>query len=129
MTTETNLIRVLIVNDQMDVLKLWQRIINHYDGLECTAWATDGQSAIDQVMKIFPDIILMDIMMPGMDGLDATRRLREIMPMARIILYSAYVSMSEDALRAGADEFVLMPVPPDRLIEIIRHVYATPRSS
>ena len=127
MTTETNIIRVLIVNDQMDVLKLWQRIINHYEGLECTAWATDGQNAIDQVLNTSPDIILMDIMMPGMDGLDATRRLRQMLPRSRIILYSAYISMSEDALRAGADEFVLMPVPPDRLIEIIRRVYTAPR--
>jgi DNA-binding NarL/FixJ family response regulator len=123
MATGTNLIRVLIVNDQMDVLKLWQRIINHYEGLECTSYATDGESAIEQVMQTSPDIILMDIMMPGMNGLDATRRLRELLPRARIILYSAYISMSEEALRAGADDFVLMPVPPDRLIETIRRVY------
>jgi CheY-like chemotaxis protein len=123
MATGTNLIRVLIVNDQMDVLKLWQRIINHYEGLECTTFATDGESAIEQVMQTSPDIILMDIMMPGMNGLDATRRLRELLPRARIILYSAYISMSEEALRAGADDFVLMPVPPDRLIETIRRVY------
>lgn len=125
MTTETHLIRVLIVNDQNDVLKLWQRIINHYDGMECTSCATDGESAIEQVLQTHPDIILMDIMMPGMNGLDATRRLREMLPQSRIILYSAYISMSEDALRAGADEFVLMPVPPDRLIETIRRVYGT----
>lgn len=125
MTAETNLIRVLIVNDQADVLKLWQRIINHYEGLECTVCATDGESAIQMVMETSPDIILMDIMMPVMNGLDATRKLREDRPESRIILYSAYISMSEDALRAGADEFVLMPVPPDRLIETIRRVYSS----
>lgn len=123
MTAETNMIRVLIVNDQTDVLKLWQRIINHYDGLECKDCATDGERAIELVMETSPDIILMDIMMPVMNGLEATRKLREVRPDARIILYSAYISMSEDALRAGADEFVLMPIPPDRLIETIRRVY------
>jgi pilus assembly protein CpaE len=125
MTTETNLIRVLIVNDQTDVLKLWQRIINHYEGLKCTDCATDGESAIQLVLETSPDIILMDIMMPVMNGLEATRKLRELRPNARIILYSAYISMSEDAFRAGADEFVLMPIPPDRLIETIRSVYAS----
>lgn len=124
MTRDTDRIRVLIVNDQSDVLKLWQRIINHYEGLECTTWATDGESAIQKVLETNPDVILMDIMMPGMNGLDATRRLREMLPQSRIILYSAYISMSEDALRSGADEFVLMPIPPDRLIETIRRVYA-----
>lgn len=127
MSTDSNAIHVLIVNDQADVLKLWQRIINHYEGLSCKASATDGESAIEQVMQTNPDIILMDIMMPGMNGLDATRRLRELLPLSRIILYSAYISMSEEALRAGADDFVLMPIPPDRLIEIIRRVYATNR--
>lgn len=125
MTAETSMIRVLIVNDQTDVLKLWQRIINHYDGLECKDCATDGESAIQLVLETSPDIILMDIMMPVMNGLEATRRLREVRPDARIILYSAYISMSEDALRAGADEFVLMPIPPDRLIETIRRVYGS----
>lgn len=123
MTAETNKIRVLIVNDQNDVLKLWQRIINHYDGLECNDCATDGEGAIQLTLETFPDIVLMDIMMPVMNGLEATRKLREVRPDARIILYSAYISMSEDAFRAGADEFVLMPIPPDRLIETIRRVY------
>jgi len=125
MTAETNLIRVLIVNDQADVLKLWQRIINHYEGLECTVCASDGESAIRLVYETSPDIILMDIMMPVMNGLEATRKLREVLPASRIILYSAYISMSEDAFRAGADEFVLMPIPPDRLIETIRRVYTS----
>src|SRR5215207_8792816 len=125
MTAETNLIRVLIVNDQADVLTLWQRIINHYEGLQCNVCASDGESAIQLVMETSPDIILMDIMMPVMNGLEATRKLRELRPASRIILYSVYISMSEDAFRAGADEFVLMPIPPDRLIETIRRVYAS----
>lgn len=123
MTAETNLIRVLIVNDQADILKLWQRIINHYEGLECTFCATDGESAIRMALETSPDVILMDIMMPVMNGVDATRKLRDLRPDSRIILYSAYISMSQDALQAGADEFVLMPVPPDRLIETIRRIY------
>lgn len=123
MSSRTDIIRVLLVNDQTDILHLWQRILNRYADLQCVATATDGRAALDESQRYTPDVVLMDIMMPGMDGLEATQHLRASRPDLSIILYSAHIGMSEKALRVGADEFVLMPVAPDRLIDIIRRVH------
>ena len=75
--------------------------------------------------RILPDIVLMDIKMPGMDGLQATAIIREELPATKIIILTAYDEFSyvQKALKLGAVDFLLKPVRPAKLIEVLNEVY------
>ena len=124
-----NIIRVLIVNDQDDIARLWQRLVNTTTGMQCVGYAKDGEEAVRLARQLNPHVIMMDIMMPGMDGLEATRAIKDTQPDTLIVAYSAYIGMNEKAFAAGADEFILMPVAPNKLLETIRRVYAQARKT
>jgi CheY-like chemotaxis protein len=129
MPVAANMIRVLIVNDQEDIARLWQRLVNTTTGMQCVGYARDGEEAIQMARQLMPQVIMMDIMMPGIDGLEATRVIKDLMPETLIIAYSAYIGMNEKAYEAGADEFILMPVAPNKLLETIRRVHSQARDA
>jgi CheY-like chemotaxis protein len=117
-------INVLIVNDQEDVVHLWKRIINITPNIRCEAHAVDGEQAIEMTRALQPDVVVMDIMMPKIDGLEATRQIRAEFPEIVIVVFSARQGMTELAFEAGAHEFVLLPIYPDQLIATIQRVYS-----
>ncbi|MCU0514922.1 MAG: response regulator transcription factor [Anaerolineae bacterium] len=121
-------IRIIVINDQQDVGFLWVRLLNTMPGMACVAFGKDGREALQLAREHRPDVILMDVMMPVMDGLEATRLLKDLYPGLLIIVYSAYLGRNDSAFEAGADEFILMPVHPTRLVETIRRVYAAARN-
>lgn len=123
MSTTLPLINVLVVNDQPEMCQLWQRIIDLTPGLHCTGYALNGETAIQSALDQKPDIVLMDVMMPGIGGLEATRRILGMRPEIQVIIYSAYTGTETQAYAAGAAKYLLMPVPPERLTQTIRHVY------
>lgn len=120
------MIRVLIVDDQ-DLVRLGLRtLFEHEDGFQVAGEATDGKAAVDAVLRTRPDVVLMDIRMPGMDGLEATRRITghgELSGTKVIVLttfeHDEYVF---EALRVGASGFLLKDTPPAQLLESIRTV-------
>lgn len=116
-------INILIVNDQVDVVHLWKRIINLTPHLRCEAHAVDGEEAIELTRTLQPDVVVMDIMMPKIDGLEATRQIRAEFPDMVVIVFSARQGMNELAFEAGAHEFVLLPIYPDQLVSTIQRVY------
>lgn len=116
-------IRVVVVNDQSPVNDLWQQMLNMTSDMECVGAARNGVEAIKQAETLQPDVMIMDVMMPGMDGHEATRIIREKYPNIQIIVYSAYNGMEQKAYEAGAVEYLLMPISPDRLREAIRRAY------
>lgn len=83
--------------------------------------ASNGREAIEQSRACFPDIILMDIKMPGIDGLKATQAIKRIRPQTHIIILTAYedFSFAQAAMRAGAEEYLLKPVQPEEIIEVL----------
>ena len=92
--------------------------------LEVLGEAGDGQQALEKVQALRPNVVLMDVRMSGMDGVEATRRIRTEFPATEVIILSNY---DEDrfvfeALRAGAKSYLLKDVSPDRLAEAIRSV-------
>src|SRR5690606_28736102 len=89
--------------------------------LEVVATASDGVEALDVVARERPDVVLMDIRMPRLDGIEATRRLRAL-PGARVIVLTTFDAddMIVEALRAGAAGFLLKDTPPDRLVAAVR---------
>src|SRR5712691_1788929 len=116
------LIRVLIVDDQALVRAGFRMILEAQPDLEVVGEAGDGSAAIDAVRTLRPDVVLMDIRMPGVDGIEATRRLTEAGAQSRIVILTTY-DLDEyvfDALAAGASGFLLKHVPPEELVRGVR---------
>src|SRR3989442_6171064 len=116
------LIRVLIVDDQALVRAGFRMILEAQPDLEVVGEAGDGSAAIDAVRTLRPDVVLMDIRMPGIDGIEATRRLTEAGSLSKIVILTTY-DLDEyvfDALAAGASGFLLKHVPPEELVRGVR---------
>jgi DNA-binding NarL/FixJ family response regulator len=120
-------IRLLIVDDQELVRTGFRLFLETQDDLEVVGEARDGQQAIERARELRPDVILMDIRMPRMDGVEATARLTSagIEPLPRVLVLTTF-DLDEyvfGALRAGAAGFLLKDAPRERLIEAIRVVH------
>lgn len=113
-------IRVLIVNDEPEVVNLWSMMVKRQADMEVVGTASDGREAVTMAQALQPDVIMMDYMMPGMDGLTATEQIRQTLPQVRVIVYSAHPEAEERALRAGAVAGVKMPQPPQNMIQTVR---------
>jgi DNA-binding NarL/FixJ family response regulator len=115
-------IRVLIVDDQALIRAGFRMILEAQPDLEVVGEAVDGSTAIDAVRTLRPDVVLMDIRMPGVDGIEATRRLTELNVPSKIVILTTY-DLDEyvfDALAAGASGFLLKHVPPEELVHGVR---------
>jgi DNA-binding NarL/FixJ family response regulator len=120
------MIRVLIADDQAMVRAGLRMILESEPDIEVTDEAGDGQQALGLVARERPDVILMDIRMPVMDGLEATARLTSEHPESRVIVLTTFDvdDYVYGALRAGASGFLLKDAPADDLIAAIRVVAA-----
>jgi DNA-binding NarL/FixJ family response regulator len=121
-------IRVLIVDDQELVRTGFRLILEAQPGLAVVGEAGDGEEAIERVRELRPDVVLMDIRMPTMDGVEATAKLTSgaIEPAPRVLVLTTF-DLDEyvfGALRAGAAGFLLKDAPRERLIEAIRVVHS-----
>jgi len=117
------LIRVAIADDQALVRAGFRMIVGSQPDMEVAGEAGDGQEAIDLVRRERPDVILMDIRMPRLDGIAAAR---QVASMTRVVILTTY-ELDEyvfDALAAGASAFLLKAAPPEDLIKAIRVVAA-----
>ena len=116
------MIRILLVDDQALVRAGFRMILDAEPDMEVVGEAGDGREAIDQVRALRPDIVLMDIRMPELDGLEATRRILESGDDAPKILMLTTFDLDEyvyEALRAGASGFLLKDTPPEQLVSAI----------
>ena len=104
----TRTISVLIVDDQDTFRATARMVVDFTDGFEVIGEALNGEDAVRQFAALEPDLVLMDIMMPGMDGIEATRRIRSTAPNARVIVLSTYDADEYQvrALDAGAIAFI-----------------------
>jgi DNA-binding NarL/FixJ family response regulator len=122
------MIRVLIVDDQ-DLIRLGLRtLVENEDGLEFAGEAADGLAAVTAARSLRPDVVLMDVRMPGIDGIEATRRIAADPACAdtRIIVLTTF-ELDEyvfDALKHGASGFLLKDTKPDELVRAIHLVEA-----
>src|SRR6202162_2358529 len=116
------LIRVLIVDDQAPIRAVCRMILEAQPDLEVVGEAADGSAAIDAVRTLRPDVVLMDIRMPGVDGIEATRRITEAGVPSKIVILTTF-DLDEyvfDALAAGASGFLLKHAPPEELLFGVR---------
>lgn len=120
-------IRVLLVDDQ-DLVRIGLRaLLENVDGFEVAGEAADGLAAVEQATATSPDVILMDIRMPGIDGLEATRRIAADKNLSgtRVIVLTTFERDEYvfEALRVGASGFLLKDTPPTQLLDAIRTVH------
>lgn len=118
------MIRVLVVDDQALVRTGFRMIIGAEPDLEVVGDAADGDAATVLAASLRPDVVLMDVRMPVLDGIAATRRIMETRPESRVLILTTY-DLDEyvyDALRAGASGFLLKDAPPEQLVDAIRVV-------
>jgi DNA-binding NarL/FixJ family response regulator len=117
-------ISVLVVDDQTLVRAGFVRLLESEPGIEVAGEAADGLAALEVARRTRPDVVLMDIRMPRLDGLQATARLLATSPAPRVVVLTTF-DLDEyvfDALRAGASGFLLKDAPPDELIHAVRVV-------
>jgi DNA-binding NarL/FixJ family response regulator len=116
---------VLIADDQALVRAGFRMILEAEEDMEVVGEAADGREAVEETRRLRPDVVLMDVRMPDVDGIEATRRLLgEDGAEAKIVMLTTF-DMDEyvyDALRAGASGFLLKDVPPEQLVDGIRAV-------
>jgi DNA-binding NarL/FixJ family response regulator len=117
-------IKVLVADDQALVRAGFRMIIDAQEDMQVVAEAGDGVEAVDRSRRTLPQVVLMDIRMPAMDGIEATRRLTALGSAAppRVVILTTY-DLDEyvfDALAAGASGFLLKDVPPEDLVRAIR---------
>jgi DNA-binding NarL/FixJ family response regulator len=120
------LTRVLLADDQPLVREGFRRVLSRAEGLEIVAEASDGSAAIEAARRHRPDVIVMDVRMPVLDGLAATERIVADDPHVRVLVLTTF-DLDEyvfRALRAGASGFLLKDTPLDELVAAIRLVAA-----
>ena len=119
-------VRVLLVDDQALIRAGFRMILDAEDDIEVVGECADGTHAVDSARRLAPDVVLMDIRMPEMDGIEATRRIagNGVDDPVRVLMLTTF-DLDEyvyDALRAGASGFLLKDVPAEQLVEAIRIV-------
>ena len=121
---ESGRLRVLLVDDQPLLRMGFRLILEGEDGLEVVGEASDGADALRQVERLDPDVVLMDVRMPTLDGIEATRAITRTGARARIIILTTF-DLDEYAfagLQAGASAFLLKDVAPAELVQAVRVV-------
>jgi DNA-binding NarL/FixJ family response regulator len=124
MTTPTAPISILLVDDQALLRVGFRMVLEAEDDFTVVGEASDGAQAITLATSLNPDVVLMDVRMPGLDGIEATRKIMAAQPEARIIILTTF-DLDEYAfggLRAGASGFLLKNAEPGALIAAIRTV-------
>ena len=124
--TDSSIIRVMVVDDHDMVRRGLAAFLRTKPDLELVGEADDGQQALDVCEQVEPDVILMDLVMPEMDGTTATRAIRERWPQVQVIALTSFQEkkLVQEALRAGAISYLLKNVSVDDLAEAIRAAYA-----
>jgi len=115
-------IRILLVDDQALFREGLHTLLSVHDDLQVVGEASNGQEAIDAVAKLTPDVVLMDLRMPVLNGVAATKQITESAPNSRVIVLTTFDDDDYvfDGLRAGAVGYLLKDVPSAKLVEAIR---------
>ncbi|MEO1821657.1 response regulator transcription factor [Dehalococcoides mccartyi] len=122
----TQMIKVLLADDHVIVREGTRELIQRESGMMVVGEASDGVEAVEMSMKVHPDVVVMDIAMPRLNGIEATKQIKQLLPTTAILILTAYESEQYilAILEAGAAGFLLKNVKGTQLLEAIRSVYA-----
>ncbi len=117
-------IKVAIVDDKRDIREGLQLILDNADGFECIATYSDGEAAVQDLPKVQPDVVLMDIGLPKMSGIDCVKILKDIAPEMEIIMLTVHADEDYifESLRAGAVGYLVKNIFPSKLLNSIKEV-------
>ncbi len=123
---EKHTIRVLLVDDHQVVRRGLRTFLEVQDDIEVVGEASEGAEGVALAEELRPDVVLMDVKMPGTDGIEALRQLRDLENPARVLIVTSFTEQRTvvPALRAGAAGYVYKDVDPDALADAIRSVHA-----
>lgn len=121
----TQSIRVLIVDDHAIVRKGIRALLAQMPDIEVVGEAGDGREAVAQVTEFRPDVVLMDLVMPNMDGIEATRQIKSQQPESRILVLTSFATDDKvfPAIKAGALGYLLKDSSPEELVQAIRQIH------
>ncbi|HET9200548.1 MAG TPA: response regulator transcription factor [Dehalococcoidia bacterium] len=122
----TDKISIFIADDHGIVRQGLRDYIALQDDMEVVGDAANGEQAVIRIQDHTPDVVLMDLVMPGMDGIEATRRVREMSPATRVIILTSFAEEEQvfEAIKAGASGYLMKDVKPEELAKAIRGVQA-----
>jgi DNA-binding NarL/FixJ family response regulator len=120
------MIRVVIADDHPAVRMSFEAFLDAQDDIEVVGRGENGQEAVSLVESEAPDVVVMDVRMPVVDGIEATRRIKAAAPDTRVILISAYEvpELRDSGHEAGADRFLFKGIPGSKLVDSVRAVVA-----
>ena len=124
--SSTSLIRIILVDDQELVRAGFRMVLDAQPDMQVVGEAADGLAAIDLARRLHADVMVMDARMPRLDGVEATRRIRQAGDLPRVLMLTTF-DLDEyafAALKAGASGFLLKDVPPEELLFAIRSVHS-----
>ncbi len=113
-------VTVLVVDDDPTVRDGLVALLETQPDLLPIGEAADGLEAIQKTRSLHPDVVLMDVGMPGLDGVEATRRIKQQSPRTQVIILTVYGTHLSEALSAGAGRYLLKDCPPQDLMQAIR---------
>jgi len=118
-------IKVVIADDHHVVRKGLLFFLKTQKELEVVGEAANGQEVVGLVEKLKPDVVLIDLVMPIMDGIEATRRIKELSPETKVLILTSFSDQDHviPAIRAGASGYQLKDIEPDQLVEAIKSIY------
>jgi NarL family two-component system response regulator LiaR len=119
-------IRVLLVDDHAVVREGLRAFLELQDGIEVVGEAADGEAGVAEAERLDPDVVLMDLVMPRLDGVGAMRLLRDRVPQARVIVLTSFLDEDKllPALRAGAAGYLLKNAAPQEVVRAVRVAHA-----
>src|SRR5919201_3436999 len=112
-------LRLLICDDRARTRRALRALLAAHPGFEVVGEAADGEAAVEGVERLQPDLVLLDVRMPRLDGIEATVRIKGRWPTVRVVAHSLAVERRGDALAAGADAFVPKGAPTGELLAAI----------
>jgi DNA-binding NarL/FixJ family response regulator len=119
-------IRVFVVEDQTRILKNQLRLLESHQDIEIVGTALSGEAALEDVPRLNPDVLLLDLGLPRMSGIDVTRQVKAQWPQVEILIFTIFDEEDKvlEAVKAGASGYLLKGTPADKIIEAIKEVRA-----
>ncbi len=121
------MIHVVVVDDQRIIYEGFAALLEMHEDLTCLRTFSDGHSFLEEVVALHPDVVLMDIRMPDMDGIETTRRLRALSQDIRVLMLTTFHDKAYiiEAMKAGANGYILKDTPFEKIVEAIKTTHVT----